>query len=40
MQPVPPCDPNVPGYRNSGTLIKPFTFDALSAAVGAVAIGA
>jgi DNA-binding NtrC family response regulator len=33
-------DASVPGYRKSGALIKPFTFDALSAAVAAVESGA
>jgi PAS domain S-box-containing protein len=33
-------EPGVPGYRKAGTLIKPFTFDALFAAVAAVEIGA
>ncbi|MEJ0008658.1 MAG: response regulator [Steroidobacteraceae bacterium] len=28
-------DPGAPGYRSAGTLIKPFTFDALCAAVAA-----
>ncbi len=33
-------DPRVPGYRNCGTLLKPFTFDALCAAVEAVEVDA
>jgi PAS domain S-box-containing protein len=33
-------EPGVPGYRKAGALRKPFTFDALFAAVAAVEIGA
>ncbi len=32
-------DPAVPGYRRAGTLLKPFTFDALFAAVSAIETG-